>query len=67
MIPAAELAAICYDPGDPARSDLDLWSREIRRVRGQMCRSRIRGAEWQILVRRIGVPVGWLMLMAAHV
>jgi site-specific recombinase XerC len=26
----SELAGICYDPHDPARSDLDLHAREIR-------------------------------------
>jgi integrase/recombinase XerD len=25
----AEMAGICYDPGDPRRSDIDVWQREI--------------------------------------
>jgi hypothetical protein len=25
----AELAGLRYDPGDPRRSDIDLWQREI--------------------------------------
>ena len=29
--------------------------------------TRIRGVEWQILARQSGVPVGWLVLMAASV
>ena len=29
----SELAGICYDPHDPARSDLDLHAREIRIAR----------------------------------
>jgi integrase/recombinase XerD len=36
----SELAGVRYDPGDPRRSDLDLWQREIR-VRGKGGRPRI--------------------------
>ncbi len=32
--PTGQLAGIRYDPGDPRRSDLDLWRREIT-VRGK--------------------------------
>jgi site-specific recombinase XerD len=39
-IRAGELAAIRYDPNDPRRSDLDLWSREIT-VRGKGGRPRV--------------------------
>jgi integrase/recombinase XerD len=39
-IRAGELAGIRYDPGDPRRSDLDLWAREIT-VRGKGGRARI--------------------------
>jgi site-specific recombinase XerD len=39
-IRAAELAGIRYDPHDPRRSDLDLWSREIT-VRGKGGRPRV--------------------------
>jgi site-specific recombinase XerD len=39
-IRAAELAGIRYDPHDPHRSDLDLWSREIT-VRGKGGRPRV--------------------------
>jgi site-specific recombinase XerD len=39
-IRAGELAAIRYDPHDPRRSDLDLWSREIT-VRGKGGRPRV--------------------------
>ncbi len=38
-IRAGELAGIRYDPHDPRRSDLDLWSREIT-VRGKGGRQR---------------------------
>ena len=36
----AELAALRYDPGDPRRSDIDLWQREIT-VRGKGGKDRI--------------------------
>jgi integrase/recombinase XerD len=36
----AELAGIRYDPGDPRRSDIDLWQREIT-VRGKGGKGRI--------------------------
>ena len=36
----AELAGIQYDPGDPRRSDIDLWQREIT-VRGKGGKDRI--------------------------
>ena len=36
----AELAGLRYDPGDPRRSDIDLWQREIT-VRGKGGKSRI--------------------------
>ncbi len=36
----SELAGIRYDPGDPLRSDVDLWNREIR-VRGKGGETRI--------------------------
>ena len=36
----SELAGIRYDPGDPRRSDVDLWNREIT-VRGKGGRPRI--------------------------
>jgi site-specific recombinase XerD len=39
-IRAGELAGIRYDPHDPCRSDLDLWSREIT-VRGKGGRPRV--------------------------
>ena len=39
-IRAGELAGIRYDPHDPRRSDLDLWSREIT-VRGKGGRPRV--------------------------
>jgi integrase len=36
----SELAGIRYDPGDPRRSDIDLWQREIT-VRGKGGKDRI--------------------------
>ena len=36
----AELAGLRYDPGDPRRSDIDLWQREIT-VRGKGGKDRI--------------------------
>ena len=36
----AELAGLRYDPGDPRRSDVDLWQREIT-VRGKGGKDRI--------------------------
>jgi hypothetical protein len=36
----AELAGLCYDPGDPRHSDIDLWQREIT-VRGKGGKDRI--------------------------
>ena len=36
----AELAGIRYDPGDPRRSDIDVWQREIT-VRGKAGKTRI--------------------------
>ena len=36
----AELAGLRYDPGDPRRSDIDLWQREIT-VRGKNGKARI--------------------------
>jgi site-specific recombinase XerD len=39
-IRAGELAGIRYDPGDPRRSDVDLWRREIT-VRGKGGRPRV--------------------------
>ena len=36
----SELAGIRYDPGDPRRSDIDLWQREIT-VRGKGGKPRI--------------------------
>ena len=36
----AELASIRYDPGDPRRSDVDVWQREIT-VRGKAGKTRI--------------------------
>jgi site-specific recombinase XerD len=36
----SELAGLCYDPGDPRRSDIDLWQREIT-VRGKGGKPRI--------------------------
>ena len=37
---AAELAGLRYDPGDPRRSDIDVWQREIT-VRGKGGKDRI--------------------------
>ncbi len=39
-IRVSELAGIRHDPGDPGRSDLDLWQREIR-IRGKDGKARI--------------------------
>ena len=36
----SELAGLRYDPGDPRRSDIDLWQREIT-VRGKGGKDRI--------------------------
>ena len=36
----SELAGLRYDPGDPRRSDIDLWQREIT-VRGKGGKPRI--------------------------
>jgi len=36
----SEMAGIRYDPGDPRRSDVDLWQREIT-VRGKGGKDRI--------------------------
>jgi len=53
----AELAGLRYDPGDPRRSDIDLWQREIT-VRGKGGKDRIVKIGRQTALKPGPVPAG---------